>query len=67
MAKLQYNRETPFKLEISFHRYLQFLEHVRDKDDLDYRVKYAKALLDQSENLRELRDGTDNISLLEVQ
>lgn len=67
MAKLQYNRETPFKLEISFHRYLQFLEHVRDNDDLDYRVKYAKALLDQSENLRELREGTDNISLLEVQ
>ena len=67
MAKLQYNRITPFKLEISFHRYLQFLEHVRDNDDLDYRVKYAKALLDQSENLRELREGTDNISLLEVQ
>ena len=66
MAKLQYNRETPFKLEISFHRYLQFLEHVRDNDDLDYRVKYAKALLDQSENLHELREGTDNISLLEV-
>ena len=59
-----HNRETPFQLQISFHKYLDFLEHVRDNDEVDYRVNYAKSLLENSQNLKELRDGTEDTSFI---
>lgn len=58
------NRPTPFQLQISFHKYLEFLEHVRDHDAVDYRVNYAKSLLEKSQNLAELRRGTADISFV---
>lgn len=64
MLKALHNRESPLNLEIAFHKYLEFLEDIRDNDELDYRVKYAKVLLENAENLKELREGTDDINII---
>ncbi len=58
------NLETPFKLEISFHKYLEFLENIRDNDEIDFRVSYAKSLLENAAHLKALRDGTNDIDFI---
>ncbi|SEM64353.1 hypothetical protein SAMN05421856_10530 [Chryseobacterium taichungense] len=64
MANL-YKKDAPFQVYISFKKYLDVLEHIRYNDRLDYRVNYAKSLIDKTKNFRELRDGFQDISLLE--
>jgi hypothetical protein len=41
------------------------LEHIRYNDRLDYRVKYAESLIESTKNFQELRDGFEDVSLLE--
>lgn len=64
MANL-YKKDAPFQVYISFKKYLDVLEHIRYNDRLEYRVNYAKSLLDKTKNFRELRDGFQDVSLLE--
>lgn len=64
MANL-YKKDAPFQVYISFKKYLDVLEHIRYNDRLDYRVNYAKSLIDKTKNFKELRDGFQDISLLE--
>jgi len=60
-----YKKDAPFQVYISFKKYLDVLEHIRYNDRLDYRVNYAKSLIDKTKNFKELRDGFQDISLLE--
>ncbi|WP_410699151.1 GAF domain-containing protein [Chryseobacterium sp. SIMBA_028] len=41
------------------------LEHIRYNDRLEYRVNYAESLIDRTKNFTELKDGFQDISLLE--
>lgn len=41
------------------------LEHIRYNDRLEYRVNYAESLIDRTKNFKELKDGFQDISLLE--
>jgi hypothetical protein len=63
MANL-YKKDAPFQVYISFKKYLDVLEHIRYNDRLEYRVNYAKSLLDKTKNFQELRDGFQDVSLL---
>ncbi|WP_394660073.1 GAF domain-containing protein [uncultured Chryseobacterium sp.] len=60
-----YKKDTPFQVYISFKKYLDVLEHIRYNDRLEYRVNYAESLIEKTKNFRELRDGFQDISLLE--
>lgn len=64
MANL-YKKDAPFQVYISFKKYLDVLEHIRYNDRLDYRVNYVKSLIDKTKNFNELRDGFQDVSLLE--
>lgn len=64
MANL-YKKDAPFQVYISFKKYLDVLEHIRYNDRLEYRVNYAKSLLDKTKNFQELREGFQDVSLLE--
>ncbi len=64
MANL-YKKDAPFKVYISFKKYLDVLEHIRYNDRLEYRASYAESLIDKTKNFRELRDGFEDVSLLE--
>lgn len=64
MADL-YKQDAPFQVYISFKKYLDVLEHIRYNDRLEYRVNYAESLIEKTKNFRELRDGFQDISLLE--
>ena len=64
MAHL-YKKDAPFKVYISFKKYLDVLEHIRYNDRLEYRVNYAESLIDKIKNFQELRDGFQDTSLLE--
>ncbi|SHF22638.1 GAF domain-containing protein [Chryseobacterium takakiae] len=64
MANL-YKKDAPFQVYISFNKYLDVLEHIRYNDRLEYRVNYAKSLLDKTKNFKELRDGFQDVALLE--
>lgn len=41
------------------------LEHIRYNDRLEYRVNYAESLIDRTKNFTELKDGFQDIILLE--
>ncbi|WP_246008762.1 hypothetical protein [Chryseobacterium lactis] len=64
MANL-YNKDSPFQVYISFKKYLDVLEHIRYNDRLEYRVNYAESLIDRTKNVKELKDGFQDIRLLE--
>jgi len=60
-----YKKDAPFQVHISFKKYLDILEHIRYNDRLEYRASYAESLIDKTKNFRELRDGFQDVSLLE--
>jgi len=60
-----YKQDAPFQVYISFKKYLDVLEHIRYNDRLEYRVNYAESLIEKTKNFKELRDGFQDISLLE--
>lgn len=64
MANL-YKKDAPFQVYISFKKYLDVLEHIRYNDRLEYRVNYAESLIDKTKNFQELKDGFQDVSLLE--
>ncbi|MEG0927965.1 GAF domain-containing protein [Chryseobacterium sp.] len=64
MANL-YKKDSPFQVYISFKKYLDVLEHIRYNDRLEYRVNYAESLIDRTKNFTELKDGFQDIILLE--
>lgn len=41
------------------------MEHIRYNDRLEYRVNYAESLIDRTKNFKELKEGFQDISLLE--
>ncbi|UKB84680.1 GAF domain-containing protein [Chryseobacterium sp. MEBOG06] len=64
MANL-YKKDSPFQVYISFNKYLDVLEHIRYNDRLEYRVNYAESLIDSTRNFKELKEGFQDIKLLE--
>lgn len=49
-------QENPFQIKISFHKVLETLEQIA-VSDVDYRSNYAKALLEKTAHVPELREG----------
>lgn len=49
-------QENPFQIKISFHKLLETLEDIA-ASDVDYRSNYAKALLEKTAHVPELREG----------
>jgi len=49
-------QENPFQIKISFHKLLEALEDIA-ASDVDYRSNYAKALLEKTAHVPELREG----------
>jgi hypothetical protein len=41
------------------------LEHIRYNDRLEYRVNYAESLIEKTKNFKELRDGFQDLTLLD--
>ncbi|PKF72289.1 GAF domain-containing protein [Chryseobacterium sp. PMSZPI] len=64
MANL-YKKDSPFQVYISFKKYLDVLEHIRYNDRLEYRVNYAESLIESTKNFKEIKEGFQDISLLE--
>ncbi|WP_160138893.1 GAF domain-containing protein [Chryseobacterium sp. c4a] len=64
MANL-YKKDSPFQVYISFKKYLDVLEHIRYNDRLEYRANYAESLIERTRNFKELREGFQDISILE--
>ena len=64
MANL-YKKDAPFQVFISFKKYLDVLEHIRYNDRLEYRVNYAESLIERTKNFKELRDGFQDLTLLD--
>lgn len=60
-----YKKDSPFQVLISFKKYLDVLEHIRYNDRLEYRANYAESLIEKTKNFHELRDGFQDLSLLE--
>ena len=56
--------ESPFQIQISFHKLLESLEEIA-LSDVDYRSNYAKGLLKQIEPLPEFRTGISDLSIIE--
>jgi hypothetical protein len=55
--------ETPFVPQISFHKLIETLEHIA-ASNVDYRVNYAKALLNEIARLPEFRTGIIDLSII---
>jgi len=60
-----YKKDAPFQVSISFKKYLDVLEHIRYNDRLEYRVNYAESLIEKTKKIKELKDGFQDVSLLE--
>ncbi|MBK1895418.1 ligand-binding sensor domain-containing protein [Chryseobacterium paridis] len=60
-----YKKDAPFQVIISFKKYLDVLEHIKYNDRLEYRVNYAESLIDKTKKFPELKDGFEDVSLLE--
>jgi len=60
-----YKKDAPFQVLISFKKYLDVLEHIRYNDRLEYRVNYAESLIERTKNFQELKDGFQDVALLE--
>ena len=56
--------ESPFKIQISFHKLIENLEEIA-LSDIDYRSNYAKGLLEQVATVPELISGIEDISLID--
>ncbi|WP_300567063.1 GAF domain-containing protein [Flavobacterium sp.] len=54
----------PFIIKISFHKVIETLEEIA-LSDVDYRSNYAKALLEKTESLPELRSGITSMKQIE--
>jgi hypothetical protein len=61
----KYSRVSPFKVYISFKKYLDVLEHIRYNDRLEYRAQYAESLIEKTKNFKEFREGFQDETLLE--
>ncbi|MDQ1806044.1 GAF domain-containing protein [Chryseobacterium sp. CKR4-1] len=44
---------------------MDVLEHIRYNDRLEYRVNYAESLIEKTKKIKELKDGFQDVSLLE--
>lgn len=55
---------TPFIPQISFHKLIETLEVIASSN-VDYRVNYAKALLEEIKRLPQFRTGIEDLSLIE--
>lgn len=44
---------------------MDVLEHIRYNDRLEYRAQYAESLIEQTKNFKELREGFQDLSLLD--
>lgn len=64
MANL-YKKDAPFQVYISFKKYLDVLEHIRYNDRLEYRANYAESLIEKTNNFQELKNGFQDVSLLD--
>lgn len=64
MAEL-YIEDNPFQIFISFKKYLDVLEHIRYNDRLEYRANYAESLIEKTKKIPELREGFQDLSLLQ--
>lgn len=64
MANL-YKKDAPFQVYISFKKYLDVLEHIRYNDRLEYRANYAESLIESTKNFQELKNGFQDVTLLE--
>lgn len=60
-----YKKDAPFKIFISFKKYLDVLEHIRYNDRLEYRVNYVESLIEKIKNFQELKDGFQDVTLLD--
>jgi hypothetical protein len=60
-----YKKDAPFQVIISFKKYLDVLEHIRYNDRLEYRVNYAESLIERTRNFQELKDGFQDVTLLD--
>ncbi|MCG2610946.1 GAF domain-containing protein [Flavobacterium sp. SM15] len=56
--------ENPFQIKISFHKVLETLEDIA-ASDVDYRSNYAKALLEKTAAVPELREGITSMQQIE--
>ncbi|WP_317196397.1 GAF domain-containing protein [Chryseobacterium sp. RR2-3-20] len=59
------SEDNPFQVFVSFKKYLDVLEHIRYNDRLEYRANYAESLIEKVKKIPELRDGFQDLSLLE--
>jgi hypothetical protein len=57
-------KDSPFKTLISFHKLIESLEEIA-LSDVDYRSKYAKAVLKEIEPVPEFRTGIADLSIIE--
>lgn len=64
MMEDEQHTASPLIAKISFHKVLEVLEDIA-QSDVDYRADYARALLRHAAPYPELRDGIDDIALLE--
>lgn len=60
-----HRKESPFQVFVSFKKYLDVLEHIRYNDRLEYRASYAESVIERTKNFKELREGFQDLSLLE--
>lgn len=60
-----FKKESPFQLYISFKKYLDVLEHIKSNDKVEYRANYAESLIEQVKHYKELREGFQDLSLLD--
>ncbi|WP_087137515.1 GAF domain-containing protein [Elizabethkingia meningoseptica] len=58
------DRKSPFILRVAFHKYLEVLEDIRDNDPESYRSEYARAVLEKTDKIPELRDGFENLNII---
>ncbi|CAM3976508.1 GAF domain-containing protein [Flavobacterium antarcticum] len=57
------NNDSPFQVQISFHKVVETLENIA-ASDVDYRVNYAKGLLEEVRKYPELTEGITDFSEL---
>lgn len=55
--------ETPFEVQISFHKLIENLEEIAESD-VDYRAAYAKGLLRETAKVPELRTGIRDLNVI---
>lgn len=56
--------ESPFELQISFHKLIETLENIAQTDAVPYRVAYAQSLLNEVNKVPELREGIHSMDII---